>query len=58
MAQNFQALQAKMSPESRARSEATAERLIEEMALDELLAARTDPGAPVHDPGCQTVGGL
>ena len=29
-----------MSPESRARSEATAERLIREMALDELRAAR------------------
>ena len=33
-------LQAKMAPESRARSEATAERLIREMALDELRAAR------------------
>jgi DNA-binding XRE family transcriptional regulator len=40
MAQNFQALQAQMSPESRARSEATAARLIQEMALDELRAAR------------------
>jgi hypothetical protein len=40
MAQNFQALQAKMSPASRARSEATAERLIQDMALDKLRAAR------------------
>jgi DNA-binding XRE family transcriptional regulator len=40
MAQNFQARQAQMSPESRARSEAKAERLIQEMALDEFRAAR------------------
>jgi predicted XRE-type DNA-binding protein len=40
MTQNFQALQAQMSPESWVRSEATAERLIREMALDELRAAR------------------
>ena len=40
MAKNIKDLQAKMSPASRARSEATAERLIREMALDELRAAR------------------
>jgi DNA-binding transcriptional regulator YiaG len=40
MAKNVKDLQAKMSPESRARSEAKAERLIQEMALDELRAAR------------------
>jgi DNA-binding transcriptional regulator YiaG len=40
MAKNVKDLQAKMSPESRARSEAKAERLIEDMALDELRAAR------------------
>jgi transcriptional regulator with XRE-family HTH domain len=40
MAKNIKDLQAQMSPESRARSEATAERLIREMALDELRAAR------------------
>jgi DNA-binding transcriptional regulator YiaG len=40
MAKNIKDLQAKMSPESQARSEATAERLIQEMALDELRAAR------------------
>jgi transcriptional regulator with XRE-family HTH domain len=40
MAKNVQDLQTKMSPESRARSEAKAERLIREMALDELRAAR------------------
>jgi hypothetical protein len=40
MAKNIKDLQAKMSPASRARSEATAERLIQEMALDELRAAR------------------
>ena len=40
MAKNVKDLQAKMSPESRARSEAKAERLIKEMALDELRAAR------------------
>jgi hypothetical protein len=40
MAKSFKDLQAKMSPASRARSEARAERLIQEMALDELRAAR------------------
>ena len=40
MAKNVKDLQAKMSPESRARSEVKAERFIEEMALDELRAAR------------------
>jgi transcriptional regulator with XRE-family HTH domain len=40
MTKNIKDLQAKMSPASRARSEATAERLIREMALDELRAAR------------------
>ena len=40
MAKDVKDLQAKMSPESRAHSEAKAERLIEEMALDELRAAR------------------
>jgi transcriptional regulator with XRE-family HTH domain len=40
MAKNVKDLQAQMSPASRARSEATAERLIQEMALDELRAAR------------------
>jgi transcriptional regulator with XRE-family HTH domain len=40
MAKNIKDLQAKMSPESRVRSEAKAERLIQEMALDELRAAR------------------
>jgi hypothetical protein len=40
MAKNIKDLQAKMSPASRARSEATAERLIQEMARDELRAAR------------------
>jgi transcriptional regulator with XRE-family HTH domain len=40
MAKNIKDLQAQMSPESRARSEATAERLIQGMALDELRAAR------------------
>jgi transcriptional regulator with XRE-family HTH domain len=39
MAKNFKELQAKMSVESRARSEAKAERMIQEMALDELRAA-------------------
>lgn len=40
MAKNFKKLQAKMSPESRARSEAKARKMIQEMALDELRAAR------------------
>ena len=40
MAKNFKELQAKMSPERRARSEAKAKRMIEEMALDELREAR------------------
>jgi hypothetical protein len=40
MAKNIKDLQATMFPESRARSEATAERLIREMALDELRAVR------------------
>jgi hypothetical protein len=39
MAKTFKDLQAKMSPASRSRSEAKAERLIQEMALDELRAA-------------------
>jgi hypothetical protein len=58
MAKHVKALQAQMSPGSRARSEATAERLIREMALDELRAARADPGASVHDPRRQAIGGL
>jgi hypothetical protein len=40
MAKNIKDLQAQMSPESRARSKATADHLIREMALDELQAAR------------------
>jgi transcriptional regulator with XRE-family HTH domain len=40
MAKNFKALQAKISPESRARSEVKAQRMIQGMALDELRAAR------------------
>jgi DNA-binding XRE family transcriptional regulator len=40
MAKNFKELQAKMPPERRARSEAKAKRMIEEMALDELREAR------------------
>ena len=39
MAKNFKELQAKMTPEARARSEAKAERTIREMALDELRTA-------------------
>ena len=39
MAKNFKELQAKMSPEARARSESKAERMIQEMALDELRTA-------------------
>ena len=40
MAKSFKKLQAKMSPVSRARSEAKAKTMIAEMALDELRAAR------------------
>lgn len=40
MAKNFKDLQAKMSQESRPRSEAKAQQIIREMALDELRAAR------------------
>ena len=40
MGKNFKELQAKMSPNSRKRSEAKAERMIREMALDELREAR------------------
>ena len=40
MAKNFRLLQAKMSPKARRRSEAKANRLIREMALDELRRAR------------------
>ena len=39
MAKNFKELQAKMSPEARARSQAKAEKMIGEMALDELREA-------------------
>jgi transcriptional regulator with XRE-family HTH domain len=41
MARNFKELEAKMSPESRARSEAKAQRMLQDMSLDELRAART-----------------
>jgi transcriptional regulator with XRE-family HTH domain len=40
MARNFKLLQAKMSPKARRRSEAKADRMIREMALDELRQAR------------------
>ena len=40
MAKNFKLLQQKMSPEARARSEAKAEQLMQEMPLDELREAR------------------
>ena len=40
MAKNFKLLQEKMSPESRARSEAMAREMIAEMPLDELREAR------------------
>jgi len=40
MAKNFNELRAKMSPERRARNEAAARKMIEEMALDELREAR------------------
>ena len=39
-ARNFSELRAKMSPESRARSEATAREMLVNMPLDELRAAR------------------
>ncbi len=39
MAKDFKELQAKMSPEARARSKAKTDEMIEEMALDELRAA-------------------
>lgn len=39
MAKNFKELQARMSPEARARSEAKAQKMIEGMALDELREA-------------------
>jgi len=40
MAKNFKELQAKMSSERRARNEAAAAKMIDEMALDELREAR------------------
>jgi predicted transcriptional regulator len=40
MAKNFRLLQAKMSPKARRRSEARANRMIREMALNELRQAR------------------
>jgi DNA-binding XRE family transcriptional regulator len=40
MAKNFKELQAKMSRERRARNEAAAAKMIDEMALDELREAR------------------
>ncbi len=40
MAKNFRQVQAKMSPKARRRSEAKANRMIREMALDELRVAR------------------
>jgi transcriptional regulator with XRE-family HTH domain len=41
MARNFKELLAKMSPEVRARSEAKTQRMLQDMSLDELRAART-----------------
>ncbi len=40
MARNFRELEARMSPESRARSDAQTKKMIAEMALDELREAR------------------
>jgi DNA-binding transcriptional regulator YiaG len=40
MARNFRELEAKMSPGSRARSDAKAQKMIADMALDELREAR------------------
>lgn len=40
MAKNFKLLQARMSPRARRRSEAKANRMVREMALDELRQAR------------------
>ena len=40
MAKNFKELQAKMSPESRARSREKARRMVRDMALNELREAR------------------
>ena len=40
MSKNFKELQAKMSPGRRARNEAAAAKMIDEMALDELREAR------------------
>ena len=40
MAKSFKKLQGKMSPASRTRSEAKVQKMIKEMALDELRAAR------------------
>jgi DNA-binding XRE family transcriptional regulator len=40
MAKNFRELEAKMSPESRARAEAKAKKMLDEMPLDELREAR------------------
>jgi len=39
MAKNFRELEAKMSPEARARAKAKAERMLNDMALDELREA-------------------
>jgi hypothetical protein len=43
MAKKFKALQAKMTPEARARSEAKAQHMIQEMALDELREEKNQP---------------
>ena len=40
MARNFRELEAKMSPESRARAESKAKKMLAEMPLDELREAR------------------
>ncbi len=42
MARNFRELEAKMSPESRAHFDARAQKMIAEMALDELREAGGD----------------
>ena len=61
---NFRELREKMAPERRARNEAQTERMLQEMPLDELRAAReltqehlaqifkVSQGSPVDSAGC------
>src|SRR5438105_15953491 len=58
MAKSIKKFQAKMSPGSRARSEAKARKMIQEMALDEARGARADARTSLKDSRSSTSRGI